>query len=422
MSKTVSSKMPQKASKKAERENTVGSRKPVKTGGSPKQSGTGPKNAPSKNHVRAIRESDSIPVRTVVKNGIPYVIPYDPDTGKVPLWAIYNRFYDVDQGSRTSKKRSVLIDLGSEAKTVHKPPSEDGWTPEELVATGWWEYPNESDLLGVDNPSTAFTSPLRYSSKKGNKAGAKIAILTPQSETVRKVLEDNFTGEEILTAVKDGGLVITTGYPEDPEAGGYYRAVSDITPTAMIMLRPDFDEDTVTHEMVHHLRRVDRSRGGPSRCPYPLDEDGYNSPVREKDVDYSTLEEAATVAEAAVRTRSPSDRPTGYYLYTDAGRKNYPGLPRNEIVAGVKKEYAEDRNRLVRGAPLRGKRAAHRVNEEFGNLNIATMQRDGERTAAEEYKVLGERGLYPKPEKPARKPKVLENRKPRTGASRRNKR
>ena len=326
-------------------------------------------------------EQVMLPDKTYVIKGMTYKIPYEKKTGKVPMSAIYQRFLDVNAGADYPHKRNINVDLAKQADVMHIIP-EGGFTPDELIATGWWQHPQNSDIYGVDDPNTSVLQILDGVSKTAQGATKKIAIIAPEGDNnkIKKVLTDNFTGSELKRAVKSGGIVIMTDNP-GPGASGYYRGRQPGVDTPLIVLEPGCDEDTITHEFVHHLRRVDDTRKGVARTPYPMDEKGYTLAgfIGSKDEKrYRNLEEAATVAEATCRTREPTRIPTGYYEYT-AGDQS------------IVDKYTGDRAILISGkkvAPKRGYRATGKVNKEFGKTNISTMKYNSREPAAMTAKVL----------------------------------
>lgn len=351
---------------------------------------------------------DEIPIRTVKnKAGRVYAIPVNPKTGKVPADALYARFLNEAEGTRDGHNRNIAIDIGKLADTVHIIPKK-GYTPEELIKTGWWAYPAESDILGVDDPSSSvFGVIMGASSKRGQEAGKKIAIISPEEERIRTTLSKNFTGSELNNAVRDSGILITTG-SAGRGASGFYRYKQPGIQCPQIVLEENADEDTITHEFIHHLRFVDEARGDISRTPYPVDEAGqidtaaWRRLTADEVSSLRNMEEAATVTEATMRTREPCARPTGYYQHIE-GRS-----PRNTDVAKVKELYAHDRAVLTAGGngskPQRGKRATKRVNDRFLDTNISKLKMGGT-SAAKSVEVKRAKGTMPKAKTPAKKSK-----------------
>ncbi len=99
-------------------------------------------------------------------NGQKWEIPVDPKTGKVPEEYLFARFLDISRGSRNGRERNNLIDIGREADMIHEIP-DGGFTPQQLVETGWWQAVNESDIEGIDDTGArAFSRELEAAEKK----------------------------------------------------------------------------------------------------------------------------------------------------------------------------------------------------------------------------------------------------------------
>ena len=89
------------------------------------------------------------------KNGITYMVPIDPETGRVPEDVLYEHFLDYTSWSNSGKERSPRIDSRTAAKKIHVPKDENGFTPEEIVESGWWAAVNGSDVMGVDDGTSS---------------------------------------------------------------------------------------------------------------------------------------------------------------------------------------------------------------------------------------------------------------------------
>lgn len=300
------------------------------------------------------------------KSGETFQVPYDTKTGKVPTYAIVERLLDEDEGGRKGRKRSVIRDVSQDAVTVHEIPK-GGFTPEQIVATGWWAHPSESDIKGIDDTTGAIVRPFDGVSKRHRTSTVGIAIMAPEEERkrIQKVLTDNFTGAELKRAA-EGGLVITSMNPGKNYGGLYWPRQSGID-TSHITLKPGCSEDTITHEFVHHLRFVDESRKGLARTPQPKDQDGklsdtyrFMKPAQRGAI--SNLEEAATVAEAAGRTREDNP-PSGYYWY----------IPDNDT--SPRDSYAHDRGLMTKGKPKRGKNATKALESGFMDTKISGLRK-----------------------------------------------
>ena len=301
------------------------------------------------------------------KDGAKHEIPVDGD-GRVPKRYLYTRLLDEGSGSRTGKRRRAGVDMKSDSKVVHPYPA-GGFTPQGIVETGWWQYPNESDVEGVDDrgASARMTARLDGYSKSIQGTGRKMVFLMPEASAERawRILNDDFTATELRKAVKGGGLVIEE-LPMGSDAGRYLGRVHGSSVRApVIELRPGWNEDMLVHEFVHLLRQVDDTRTGLTWTSKRTNADGERMPyyiteTLELNSD-NNLEEAATVAEATVRTRVPCLAPTGYYTSTTAHGDN------------SKARYNYDRALLVGDKPLKGRAAERRLKERFSETSISHL-------------------------------------------------
>lgn len=325
------------------------------------------------------------------EDGEVYDIPYDPKTGLVSNVDLFQRFLDVWSGSgKPGKKRNIVIDIKKTASVNFETPA-GGWTPEALIACGWWQRPNLSDIRGIDDIEGLYNFLDLSSGKSSNDSvGKKICVYasTPErKKEIEKVLMDNFTISELKSATRNGGIVIREADP-GKGASGFYLGKQRGVHTPQIVLEPGADEDTITHEFTHHQRREDPYRGGVAKTPFPLDRKGYcdwqSVPTKEFE-SMQNLEEAATVAEATIRTRERCRSPTGYYQYTTHAEK------------GVKTQYDEDRDTTVGDSPQKGAKAVDVLQEGFRKTNISSLKFQQGGSNADVYLGLRElRGDLPK--------------------------
>ena len=310
------------------------------------------------------------------KNGETYMVPVDTD-GKVPTEALYGRFLDETSGDRQGKRRRPSVDRQQTAATIHKIPK-GGFTPEEIIETGWWQYPNESDILGIDDTPSGAMGDFGSEAAKFEKAAAgKIAIIAPTDEERRRVagvLAANFTASEIKAAAWDYGLTISIGNP-GRGCNGYYMGRQTGNNTARIVLRPYASDETIVHEFGHHLRRVDSKRHGVTKCPYPVLADDREAPDfgQANYAELSNLEEAANVAEVTGRTIGLEKSATGYYEMIPGG-------------SSLQENFQYDRKLLTGGLgaeskPKRGKRLVNTVEEDFDDTTISGLKYKGRRPA-----------------------------------------
>lgn len=138
-------------------------------------------------------------------------------------------------------------------------------------------------------------------------------------DRVASVIADTFTRKEIELTEKPNNRVtitITNNLTKKTADGEYHRLYDDGKDNiAAIKIKPEADKMGITHEMVHHMRTIDKTRNGASRTPYELDKS--NRRVSDNNSDdgpkINNLEECATSAEAAIRTGGISERPPTYF-------------------------------------------------------------------------------------------------------------
>ena len=295
------------------------------------------------------------------KSGITYMVPIDPKTGRVPEDALYEHFRAFTHWSGTAgKNRSPSVDARTPAKTIHAPKDEKGFTPEEIVQTGWWAAVNQSDIMGVDDSTSSVLRDWDNVKSAAKPHLGKIAIIAPEEsqEKIIATLQNNFTASELKRMTDKTGLIIIEGNPGYGADGCYYRRQEGVE-TPNIFVRASSGEDTITHEVVHHARSTDQKRKGIAKTPYPQDENDKLIPFPTSMAgSISNLEEACTVAETTARTRGPTDN-LGYYTYLNGNPQEL---------------YDQDRATLITGKPLRGKRAVDRINDRFEDTNISELQ------------------------------------------------
>lgn len=311
-------------------------------------------------------------VWVTTRNGQKWEVPVDSRTGRVPDEYLFGRFLDVQSGIRGDHPRNIVIDMGKDADMIHEIP-EGGFTPKQLIETGWWQYPNESDIAGIDDTEGArFARELEEASKTARSMGKKMVFLMPEAsaQRARSILTRDFNSSEIKKAVRNGGIIIKEGNPGRGASGCYIskqEACSLKTP--VIILGRDWDEETLVHEFTHHLRHVDDTREGLTRTPFVMNDKGerVSSDSYRPDEFNSmrNLEEASTVAESLARIQSPSEGANGYYACTRAkGNSPYD-------------RYLHDR-RLMAGdpgseKPLKGRKAERKVKNKFEDTSISHL-------------------------------------------------
>ena len=319
------------------------------------------------------------PVKTVRVGKKKYDIPVGPD-GKVPEEAIVARFLDEYEGDRDGGKRNIVIDAHDWAATRIEPNP----TPEQIK--DWWAHPNESDIKNVDTPDANIfnmAEGMGKGSKDANQAIAIVGGTEPQRKEVRKALADGFTVKE------QKAMRGTTIYITDLSkcAGQYHGKSKDGSYLIKLDRRYGVEADTVTHEMIHHLRAVDEKRDDPlvkARSPYVG-----------KDRD---LEEAATVAETQARHKP----------YDFCGNDGYYGLVKNGSTKRhedrgtfTRKEVVKDQNGIVHPpknpqlvqSGKKGSRALKATKDGWKGSNIAHLNiTKGKAEAIDQWYTITENG------------------------------
>ncbi len=311
------------------------------------------------------------------KDGKTYNVPVDGTTGRVPTEALVGRFLDVNSGDREGRKRRTRADRMQTATKTYPIP-DGGFTPEEIVANGWWPHPNECDIEGIDDTPKGIMGDFGSQAGKFEKATrGKIAIIAPTEEEKRHVagvLAANFTESELKAAAWDYGLTIVVA---NPGAGcnGFYRRRQVGVDSPIIVIRPRAGDETIVHEFGHHLRAADARRKGVTRTPYPMTDEGVALPGFQKRFDeLATLEEASNVAEVTGRTIDLDETHTGYY-------EMIPSHPYD-----LKGNFEYDRKLLTGGLgkdskPKKGKRLMDTIEEDFDDTRISGLKYKGRKTA-----------------------------------------
>lgn len=300
------------------------------------------------------------PVKTVKVGKREYQIPTGPGN-KVPEEAIIARFLNEYEGDRQGGKRNIVIDSHDWAATRIGP------NPTVDEIKDWWAYPNESDVKNIDTPDANIFSMVEGMAKGSKEANQTIAIVggtEGQRNTVREAISKGFTIPE-QKAMRGTTVYITdlsgaAGEYHGKSFGGNYLVKLD--------RRYGIDADTVTHELVHHLRAVDEKRDDPlvkARRPYVG-----------KDRD---LEEAATVAESMARHK-PYDFQgnTGYYHLLGNGRtrmsEDRGTFTKKEVQRDASGNIPAPTNPELIMAGRKGKRAMKATKDGWPGSNIAHLK------------------------------------------------
>lgn len=340
-------------------------------------------------------------VKTVwvtTRSGEKWEIPVDDD-GKVPNAYLFARFLS-GKGTRSETgRRDPGRDIGIDAEVLHEIPK-DGFTPQQLIETGWWQYPNESDIVDIDDTGAlSFARQLEQAGKSARNAGKEMVFLMDQSEAdrARSILSRDFTGAELNKAVRNGGIIIMEGNPGRGSSGCYVPVQTGSSVKApIIILRSGWDEETLVHEFTHHMRHVDPTRDGLTRTPFRLNEQGERDSFMTDQKDFNScrnLEEAATVGESLVRLHQPSDGPNGYFALT-----KYHG--------DTAKERWQHDTKLLGSVPKKGRAAENRLKQKFGETSISHLKAYTPGSNATTYlRARTSAGTMPKGQKAVRKKK-----------------
>ncbi len=137
-------------------------------------------------------------------------------------------------------------------------------------------------------------------------------------DKVVRTVASNFTWEEIEMMKVQGKPIVWSGGLPDGKRGHNARV-----DTRRPHNSPEFrfsekaGEDTITHEIIHHLRTVDVERSRYSKTAYPVKKNGVcrtdllDKEVKEKEM--KNAEETATVSEVEIRTKEPSKNVSNYW-------------------------------------------------------------------------------------------------------------
>lgn len=228
--------------------------------------------------------------------------------GNIPKDIAILRLITEEEGGRSGRKRSAMIDIGIEAseKAKLRGKSED----DRLAQYLWYMAPNESDLAKVDTPDADWALP-----KAKGKRPAAVAILGAkphEAEGIRKVIDRSFTNHEKKLM---RGLVIEVKSSAGKGLGGFYQKARGHLNIDLIVIQRDSlyqnpprngpltgetaYDSVLIHELLHFLRAHDKKRSG-AAARTPGDKD---------------LEEVFTDAETVARMKTPpwERRGDGYY-------------------------------------------------------------------------------------------------------------
>ena len=254
------------------------------------------------------RKTEDPSIRTVrIRKGLrTYSIPVGAD-GTVPDWALAQRFQQVGRTDDLRADSSIILPAGC--------------TPEELI--DWWIDPSSCDVRDVDTQHAPMYDVSMVPESK-RPAQRRMAVIADPEEAarIRRILSESFTAEELESMAANGAVVIRAVGDMGDSTGLYLRR-QDGVDVPLIMLENGASEDTVVHEMVHHLRAVEPGRKGILRTAYPSDragrlrEDEFRRLSKRQQEDIQEQEERTTVAETVARTGTGSY--SGYYSEAPGG-------------------------------------------------------------------------------------------------------
>ena len=300
-------------------------------------------------------------------------IVVNPRTGRVSEEAMVEHM--LNAGNASGGKRSVTGDMVRGTKIRLKVPK-GGFTPEEIVASGWWQDPGSIDIEGLDDGTS------RYIPENGRLrriAGGRILIkgAAKDKKRIESVLAENFTEDE-LRAAAQAGLYIRR-IPEAETVGGGYSRRQPTHETARIKINSP-EPETITHEFVHHLRYTDPSRTGINRHYYPddveiLDKNGIPKGFSKETA--SNFEEAMTVAESQARLSAPPERSNGYYAHV--GRTGRSSIDMSRADYGTLTQTGP-----IKG-PKRGKWVQRALDENFEKTFISNLRVNGRGMAPRDF-------------------------------------
>ena len=311
--------------------------------------------------------------RVMDTDGTIYEIVVNPRTGRVPEEAIIEHM--LNAGRTSGGKRSVTGDMvrGTKRRITFPP---GGFTPEEIVASGWWQDPGSCDIVGIDDGTS---KDMPKDRKLRRAAGGRILIRASKKDkaAIESILSESFTEDELRAAARAG--VHIRKYPGTAKVGGEYIARQITHETPMIQVKRA-DPDVVAHEFVHHLRFTDPSRTGLNRH-YESDDievigpggvpKGFSADT------ISNFEEAMTVAESHARLDSPPTHPTGYYGDLQIYDRSH-------------RDMSDEDWRTITGTkpfpgPKRGKPVLSALEQNFDRTNISRLRRKGRGMSAADF-------------------------------------
>lgn len=288
------------------------------------------------------------------------------------------RLFEVGEGDRAGRRRSVMVDLGVKAGKVHE--LKDG------SAFTWWMNPNETDVAKIDTPDSELKIKPGEGSPSTREAIGYLFIegTAGERDKILDSINRNFTAAEKRHLT---GLNIRVSSGDLARAGAAGLHMSLGGGRAQVILGKKFvTDDVITHELIHHLHDVDITRKG-----------FFRGSGTDRDV-----EEIGTEVETIARY-NPFERPDGAVgPATGAGYARFSRAARagtktaEEVQTGDRKvltlrpgltvaERRAEPAEAVRRSGKRGKRLLSRIEKDFGETDLATAKVHGRAEVIDTY-------------------------------------
>ena len=198
-------------------------------------------------------------------------------------------------------------------------------------------------------------------------------------EKVIETVANNFTKDEIEKISKNGKPVVNNDQTVTTDGkSAYSRSTSrndGKTPVISFPRKPE--ESSVTHEVIHHLKAVDKDRAGFAKTAYPVDNNGTTK--CDKILDKKTYnqvrnaEETTTVAETEIRTKTKGGFLSKYW------KIDKHMVDGREIRDKDRKTMRKTSTRSVEdGKNIIGEKATEMVNENYPKTLVSSRKVENE--------------------------------------------
>ncbi len=259
---------------------------------------------------------------------------------------------------------------------------------------------NDIDNVDIDNIDVKGTPQKNIGSRTGKKKEIhqKIRVFgTPTEEKkVRGLIDESFSTDD-LEKITDKGSIEVVCRPEPLGSLGH----TDRNSYVAYDRRKGMKNGVIVHEIVHCLRKLDRSRKG-------IAASAIDNPKLEKlsDKEQHNVEESCTVAESAARSKG-TYQGSGYYWDVPV-KDAKTGRLRSPTSKEALKMAAEDRKLFTNNTnrPLSGDAAIKSVEENWAKSHISRL-RTGRTMAINSMAKVDEKYKVEKPKpKTSKKPAV----------------